>query len=221
MATDTTAPSTALLDDRCVTFDLRPGALRSFLDARDDGGPRLLCYEGSVTLVSPGLPHEAHAQRLAGLILAVCLELDIRIASLGSTTQVLPTDLRGPLGETAYEPDAAYRIQSLGRDDNPPPPPDLAIEVVVSHPERKALLAAAALRIPELWILNVPRKRLTFYHPSPDGTYASHPRSLALPDLLADEVLEQILIPHPDDIAFHRAIVRWTRQTLLPRRPHS
>ena len=43
-------------------------------------------------------------------------------------------------------------------------PPDLAIEVVVSHPAKKALRAGAFLKIPELWVLDIPRHRLTFYH---------------------------------------------------------
>ena len=42
--------------------------------------------------------------------------------------------------------------------------PDLAIEVVVSHSEKKALRAGAFLKIPEMWVLDIPRHRLTFYH---------------------------------------------------------
>src|SRR5271157_4213395 len=118
--------------DMVVTFQLRPGTFRNFLDAREEGGPRLKCYEGSVTLVSPGRPHETMGSRLDRLILAICLELGVKHSALASTTWILPLGA----GDTGYEADAAYYIQSQGTAKKHQPP-DLAIEVVVSHSERK------------------------------------------------------------------------------------
>ena len=36
-----------------VSFEINPGSLLRFLETRAEGGPRLKCFEGSVTLVSP------------------------------------------------------------------------------------------------------------------------------------------------------------------------
>ena len=84
----------------------------------------------------------------------------------GSTTWKLPLGA----GDTAYEADAAYYIQSHGRAKEDQPP-DLAIEIVVSHPATKALRAGAFLKIPELWVLDIPRHRLTFYHLATRGKH--------------------------------------------------
>ena len=160
----TLEPTTA--PDMVVSFDINPGTLLRFLETRAEGGPRLKCFEGSVTLVSPGMPHESEGYRLNSLILAICLELRIKLKGLASTTWFLPLGA----GDTAYEADAAYYIQSFGRAKENQPP-DLAIEVVVSHPARKALWAGAFLKIPELWVLDVPRRRLTFYHLATRGKH--------------------------------------------------
>lgn len=80
----------AIAPGSVVSFEINPGTLLQFLDTRAEGGPRLKCVEGSVTLVSPGRPHETAGRRLDHLILAVCSELGIRYEALGSTTWSLP-----------------------------------------------------------------------------------------------------------------------------------
>ena len=145
--------------DMVISFEINPGTLLEFLDSRAEGGPRLKCFEGSVTLVSPGKSHETMGSRLDRLILAICLELGVKHSALASTTWILPLGA----GDTGYEADAAYYIQSQGTEKKHQPP-DLAIEVVVSHSERKALRAGAFLKIPEMWVLDIPRHRLMFYH---------------------------------------------------------
>src|SRR5205807_6514752 len=142
------------------------------------------CFEGSVTLVSPGMPHEVAGEHLATLVLAVCLELRVKQSALASTTSTLPLGA----GDTGYEADRAYYIQSHGTTKKHHPP-DLAIEVVVSHSEKKALRAGALLKIPEMWVLDLPRHRLTFYHLAvrgkQKGTYRPEPRSRAFPVLMS------------------------------------
>ena len=150
------------------------------------------------------------------LILAVCLELRIRHTGLSSTTWKLPFGA----GDTAYEADQAYYIQSHGTA-NDRQPPDLAVEIVVTNPERKALLAGAFLGIPELWVLDVPRHRLTFHHLTTrgknKGTYRVKPTSRAFPFLRSDELLERLDDPEPDDTAFHENCRAWARRVLVPR----
>ena len=202
--------------DVVISFDINPGTLLQFLDSRAEGGPRLKCFEGSVTLVSPGKPHETASSRLDLLILAVCLEFRIRYTGLASTTWTLPAGA----GDVAYEADKAYYIQSQGTEKRRQPP-DLAIEVVVSHSEKKALRAGAILKIPEMWVLDIPRHRLTFYHfvvrGKQKGMYRPQPRSKAFPMLSSAEVLERLDDPETDDGAFHEACRDWARRVLVPR----
>src|SRR3954449_12230089 len=100
----TLAPT--ITPDIVMSFDINRVTLLQFLDTRAEGGPRLKCFEGSVTLVSPGMPHEVAGGRLSLLILAICLELRIKRKALESTTWKLPLGA----GDTAYEADAAYYI---------------------------------------------------------------------------------------------------------------
>ena len=202
--------------DTVISFEINPGTLLQFLETRPEGGPRLKCVEGSVTLVSPGMPHERRGCRLSLLILAVCLELRIKLEGLGSTTWTLPFGS----GDTAYQADHAYYIQSSGIA-KPGQRPDLAIEIVVSHSEKKALRAGEILRIPEMWVLDVPRHRLTFYHLATrgkhKGTYRPHSSSLAFPILTSAELLERLDDPETDDVAFHENCRTWAREVLVPR----
>ncbi len=211
----TLAPTIA--PDIVISFEINPGTIPQLLETRAEGGPLLKCFEGSVTLVSPGKPHETMASRLDLLILAVCLELRIRYTGLASTTWTLPFGA----GDTAYEADKAYYIQSQGTEKRHQPP-DLAIEVVVSHSEKKALRAGAFLKIPEMWVLDIPRHRLTFFHlvvrGKQKGVYRPQPRSRAFPALMSAEVLERLDDPETDDAAFHENCRAWVRRVLVPRR---
>lgn len=202
--------------DVVISFEINPGTLLQFLDTRAEGGPRLKCFEGSVTLVSPGMPHESKGTRLDYLILAVGLELGIRYTGLASTTWTLPFGA----GDTAYEADKAYYIQSFGTETENHPP-DLAIEVVVSHSEKKALRAGAFLKIPEMWVLDLHHHRLTFYHLAvggkAKGTYRPRPRSRAFPVVTSAEILERLDDPETDDVAFHERCRAWARDVLVPR----
>src|SRR3954469_17306789 len=188
--------------DSVISFAINPGTLLQFLDTRPEGGPRLKCFEGSVTLVSPGMPHEMKGSRLDLLILAICLELRMKRTGLASTTWMLPFGA----GDTAYEADKAYYIQSQGTAKKHQPP-DLTIEIVVFHSEKKALRAGAFLKIPEMWVLDIPRHRLTFYHLAIRGkqkaAYRPAPRSRAFPVLASAEVLERLDDPGTDGTAFH------------------
>src|SRR3954452_14744340 len=87
--------------DHVMTFEINPGTLLQFLETRREGGPRLKCFEGSVTLVSPGMPHEVAAERLATVVVTLCLELRVKYKALASTTWKLPFGM----GDTAYEAD--------------------------------------------------------------------------------------------------------------------
>ncbi|MFO0952696.1 MAG: Uma2 family endonuclease [Isosphaeraceae bacterium] len=181
-----------------------------------EAGPRLICVEGSVTLVSPGRSHESKGHRLDRLIGMVCLELGIPCQALGSTTWALPPGS----GDTAYEADEAYLIGHTG-DDQAEATPDLAVEVVVTHPASKALRAGELLKIPELWVLDLNHNSLTFHRLATRGKAAGRYRevskSRAFPFLSSAEVLERLNDPEADDTAFLRACRDWVRRVLVPR----
>ena len=172
--------------------------------------------EGRVTLVSPGMPHEGSGTRLAQLIFAICLELRIKLKELRSTTWTLPFGS----GDTAYEADNAFYVQSFGTA-KPGQRPDLAIEIIVSHSAKKALQAGEILKIPEMWVLDVPRHRLTFFQLATrgnhKGAYRPQPRSLAFPVLTSTDVLERLDDPETDDVGFHENCRAWAKAVLVPR----
>src|SRR5882757_9367280 len=74
--------SPTIAPDTVLSFEINPGTLLQFLETRAEGGPRLKCFEGSVTLVSPGMPHEVSGERLTSLVFAICLELRIEHSPL-------------------------------------------------------------------------------------------------------------------------------------------
>ena len=62
MATTLALPFTP---DKVIDFHIMPGTLGLLRESMAEGGPRIKCYEGSVTLVSPGETHESSGERFA------------------------------------------------------------------------------------------------------------------------------------------------------------
>src|SRR5262249_41669437 len=118
-----------------------------------------------------------------------------------------------------YMPDEGYYIQSHG-EATEGQPPDLAIEVVITNPETKALINGAILGIPEMWVWHVPRNQLVFHHLVKRGSgkrvYVPKPRSRAFPFLSVKMVLERLSDPSDDDGAFDRNCREWAARVLVP-----
>jgi Uma2 family endonuclease len=203
--------------DRVMSFDIMPGTLELLREAMVEGGPRIKCYEGSVTLVSPGETHETFKHQLSSLILAMCAVLRIPHTPLGSTYFSLPKGSK----DSGYEPDECYYIQSHGTATKGQAP-DLAIEIVVSHSEKKALACGVLLGIPEIWVLDIPRHRLTFHRlvlrGKHKGTYQPQSQSRAFPLLSSRDVLERLDDSERDGTAFHENCRNWIAEVLIPRR---
>ena len=119
-------------------------------DELDDQGQRVyITYDqGRMVLMSPRPEHERWKKLIARLLEMMTLELNIPIASLGSTTW------RRRELDKGLEPDECYYVQSephvrrkldIDRRD---PPPDLVIEVEFTHhpADRHAIYAALGIR---------------------------------------------------------------------------
>src|SRR6202007_89882 len=77
----TTAAAT-FTPDRGVEVQLLPGMLEVFRATLAEAGPRIKCYKGSLTLVSPGETHGSSDSRVTVLIVAVCTALKIPMRAL-------------------------------------------------------------------------------------------------------------------------------------------
>jgi hypothetical protein len=72
-----------------------------------------------------------------------------------------------------------------------------------------------------MWVLDIPRHRLTFHHlvlrGKHKGTYRPEPRSRAFPVLLSAEVLERLDDPETGDTTFLQNCRAWAVRVLVPR----
>ena len=208
-----TATELEIKQDGVVSFDLIPGTLELLQQSMAECHVLIKCFQGSVTLVSPGETHDSASRRVLLLIAAISVVLKVKVYPLGST-------YHGLTGDTGYEPDESFYVQSQGAAMSGKVP-DLAIEIVVTNPPRKALAAGEALGIPEMWVWNIPRRELAFHalKQGKDGRakYGRIGRSLAFPFLAPKDVLSRVSEPMDDVAAFWEASQAWARRILVPR----
>jgi hypothetical protein len=77
------------------------------------------------------------------------------------------------------------------------------------------------LKIPELWVLDIPRRKLTFYdlaiRGQNKGTYKPILQSRAFPALTPVDVLERLDDSEDDANTFQENCREWARRVLVPR----
>src|SRR4051812_17623905 len=72
--------------DMVTTLEVVPGGLDLYLELVGDcHGPLIKYRHGSLTLVSPSPSHERGAERLDGMVKAICAELDVDYKAMAST----------------------------------------------------------------------------------------------------------------------------------------
>ena len=208
-----TATELEIKQDGVVSFDLIPGTLELLQQSMAECHVLIKCFQGSVTLVSPGETHDSVSRRVLLFIVAISEVLKVKAYPLGSTYHGLP-------GDTGYEPDESFYVQSEGAAMSGKVP-DLAIEIVVTSSPRKALAAGEALGIPEMWVWNISRRELVFHglKKGKDGKTAYRPivKSLAFPLLTPKDVLSRVNEPIDDAGAFAAKNRAWARRVLVPR----
>jgi Uma2 family endonuclease len=184
----------------------------------DDEGrrvPRMTYDKGVLELVTPSMPHEEDADRIARLVDIVAANLAIPIRSVASTTFKRPDLERG------FEADASFYVQSEAKirgqrevNLSVDPPPDLVLEMEMSRSALDKLALFASMGIPEVWRCDGQRVAIFVLD---QNRYRESPASLAIP-ALTSEVLTRFLrdsraMLSPD---WFQAVSDWAREQRGP-----
>ncbi len=216
------AAETPSLDvDMVTNLDIGPRGIDRYLElVGDRPGPLIKYRQGSLTLVSPSHAHERGAERLDGLVKAICAEMDFDYHDTSSTL-FRRSDL-----DSGIEADKTYYIAHelavrgvMGDIDlETYPPPDLAVEVVVTHSPAKSLAICRELGVPEVWVYWAKRKSLEFLFLDAQGEYTTGAASRAFPFLTPADALPWIDLPEAEpDNRWERRLREWVRDVLAPR----
>jgi Uma2 family endonuclease len=174
---------------------------------------RLTYDKGNLEIMSPLPEHERAKTFIGDMFRLLSFELDIPIASLGSTT------FKRKSLKLGLEPDECYYIRreravrgkkrlDLQRD----PPPDLVVEVDLTYRTVDKQRIYAAMRVPEIW--NYDAGRLHCLHLK-RGKYEASETSLAIP-FFKPAVMERFLrmLNDTDETKTLRAWRDWVRKNL-------
>jgi Uma2 family endonuclease len=178
----------------------------------DRPGVHLTYDRGTLELATHSHNHQNLAHVLGRFVAVLTEELDLPLASGGSTT------LRRHRRRRGVDPDECYWItnealvRSLTKIDlRRDPPPDLALEIDITDSSLDRLSIYAALAIPEVWRLS--EQALVFHVLAPDGDYVVQDHSQAFPQLMPSDLMPFLALRGQEE---ENAIVRqfrpWVRQ---------
>jgi Uma2 family endonuclease len=191
----------------CIPWE----AYVAFTDILGDRPIRVTYDRGEMEILSPSNRHENRKRILGRLIEELTMELDIDIASGGSTTY------RREVLERGLEPDESYWIEHepivRGRQDidlDKDPPPDLALEIEISRSALDRMAIYAALRVPEVWRWD--GKKLTVNVLTRRGTYRRTERSKAFPFLPLPEFARFLDPTNLSETQLLRTFRAWVRK---------
>lgn len=109
--------------------------------------------DGFLEVEVPLLKHEVPIGLFSDIVSTICIERELDIRNVSSTT------FRKPAKSKGCEPDSAFYIQNVRKikglleiDLSKDPPPDLIIEVDVTSPSLNKLPIYAALGVTEIWL---------------------------------------------------------------------
>ena len=159
-------------------------------DLANQSSARLTYDRGTLEIMSPSNEHEIYNRTIALLVEVLAEEMEIDIASLGSST-FKREDL-----ERGFEPDSCFYIKNEFRitgkiqiDLKVDPPPDLVIEVDITSGSLPKFPIYAQIGVPEIWRYD--GRRLYIYQLAGDS-YGQSEHSEAFP-WLTGSVLTDLL----------------------------
>lgn len=144
--------------------------------------------DGFLEVEVPLLKHEVPIRLLSDLVSTICVELEIDVRNVGSTTFRKRAKMKG------CEPDTAFYIQNENKirgleeiDLSKNPPPDLVIEVDVTSPSLNKMPIYGALGVSEIWLYK--GEKVEFYKLYGEF-YQAVEQSVTFPMLTPDKTTE-------------------------------
>jgi Uma2 family endonuclease len=172
---------------------------------------RVTYDEGRMEIMSPLPEHERPKRMLGRMIETLTLELDMEVASLGSTTFHRRDKAKG------LEPDECYYFRNEQKmrvkkrlDLKKDPPPELVVEIDIASRSVPREPIYAALGVPEIWRYRT--RRVECLHLI-DGEYHVRKRSLAfsfLEPALLQRFIEMAVVD--GETTMIRKFIAWVRK---------
>jgi Uma2 family endonuclease len=211
MAVTSDEPTT----ERVLLRGVRWATYEALLAEVENRGIKLTYDRGDLEIMTPSRAHERYNSLIRRLIEAMTEELDIPIASGGSTT------FRSALLEKGLEPDSCYWVENEARvrrleelDLSKDPPPDLAVEVEVSRSALDRLGIYAALGVLEVWRWTR-ASRLVCHVRDQGGLYREVSTSGRFPFLAPADLVPFLLdATNKDETTWIRGFRKWVRDEL-------
>jgi Uma2 family endonuclease len=185
---------------------------------------RMAYSQGTLEIMSPRREHEQPASRIGMIVRALTCELGIPCSGMRTTT--FHRAGKGRTKGYGKEPDECFYLANeariLGKEtvdlDAGDPPPDLWIEVDHRGNALGKLALYAGLGVPELWRYRTKDHSLLFLALDPaQGKYEPIPRSLSLPMLSPEAVLEALaMCAGISESIWDRRLRAWIRERLVP-----
>lgn len=183
---------------------------RLVADHAEVRSPRFTYDRGVLEIMSPGSWHEALADLVRALLVAVAEVRDVDLTGLGSTT------FKDAGADRGFEPDACFYFRHAadvrGRERLDPrvdPAPELVFEVDITRSSIDKLALYAQFGVPEVWRHDGSVASISV---SAEGEYRQSDHSLAVPDLdaatLTQLLSDGLVSPLPRWLAQVRA---WAR----------
>jgi len=191
----------------CIPWD----AYVTLADMLENSHLRVTYDQGEMEVMAVSRKHERSKKRLGRFVETLTEELEIDIASGGSTTCRNEDVLR------ALEPDECYWIANerlvrdleeidLERD----PPPDLTLEIEISRSMLNRMGIYAALKVPEVWRWD--GEKLIVHVLGSRGTYRVSKTSKAFPFLPLDEFAKFLTEEGSSETKLVRSFRNWIRE---------
>jgi Uma2 family endonuclease len=195
---------------------VRWSTYEALLEDMADRHIRLTYDNGDLEITTLSGRHERSKSFIRRMIDAITEELNIPIASGGSTT------FKRELQHKGLDPDECYWVANepavRGRTDidiELDPPPDIAVEVEISTGVLNRLGIYAALRVSEVWRSD--GRQILVVELQDDGTYAPVAQSPSFPWLPLAELGRFLEASRTmDETSWIRSFRAWVRAELAP-----